>query len=173
MAYVNCLHEDNIKICYQKVKSTVKSPELSDINPATITLRAKENFSFEKNKYAKAYTGLIMDLPTRCKGVVSPLSLRENETIGDLLIYQSMQVIEPGYRQEIAVELFNRTKNPVIIEKDTPIGYLTVSLKPQDGCKHRVTNKFNIHLEEVNDMTDLSYLPVRNSGEISLSEIMI
>ena len=174
MAYLNQINKEIVKIRYQKLSTEAAAPEISGIHPATITLRAKETFNIENGRYAKAYTGLVLSLPKGYRGTISPLPLRENEAIGDLLIYQSMQVIKPIHLQEISVELFNRTKTRVIIEKGTPIGYLSVILKPRyRNQQPKIIKELEILLEEVSDMVDTSSMSILYSGELSLSEIMI
>ena len=68
----------NVKIQFQKLSPSVLAPELAAGQSSMIVLKAKESFSIEKNKYAKAYTGLILNLPRGGCGVVSPLPLKES-----------------------------------------------------------------------------------------------
>ena len=157
----------NVKIQFQKLSPSVLAPELAAGQSSMIVLKAKESFSIEKNKYAKAYTGLILNLPRGGCGVVSPLPLKESDRFAEILLYQAMEVIKLGHFHEVSVEIFNGTKTQILVEKGTPIGCLSINFQSQGR------RKLKIHLEEVSGIIDPAALPVQNSRELLINEFMI
>ena len=170
MAFSNQSNITKVTINYQKLSPSASAPELKTDEPTCIILRAKETFSFGKNRYAKAYAGLVLGVPKGYCGIISPLPMQDNGIFGDSLLYEPMHVIKPSNSHEISVELFNKMKAQTIIEKGTPIAYLSLHKEHSYRCQGR-KQQVEVHLKEVTGLVNPVSVPLRSSGEISPSEL--
>ena len=98
-------------------------PQYAHEGDAGLDLRAVEGFTLAEHESAMVRTGLRVEIPTGCVGLVFPRSGLGSKGI---TVRNAVGVIDSGYRGEVMVALWNTTEEVWKFDKGDRIAQLVV-----------------------------------------------
>lgn len=91
---------------------------------AGLDLRIKHNVTLEPNQRANVGTGIAVEIPSGCVGLVFPRS--GLATKHGITLSNSVGVIDSGYRGEIGASLINTSNETITLDAGTRVCQLVV-----------------------------------------------
>lgn len=107
-----------------KVNDGMQVPQYAHEGDAGLDLRITETVTLEPAKKVVVGTGLAVEIPTGCVGLVFPRSGLASKY--GITLANSVGVIDSGYRGEIAAALVNAGRDTVTLEAGERVCQLVV-----------------------------------------------
>lgn len=107
-----------------KVEEGIELPRYAHEGDAGLDLRIKEDVTLEPGQRMLVGTGVAVELPPGCVGLVFPRSGLASKS--GITLSNAVGVIDSGYRGEIHVALLNVSDETVTLEAGTRVAQMVV-----------------------------------------------
>ncbi len=107
-----------------KVEEGIEPPRYAHEGDAGLDLRIKEDVTLEPGQRMLVGTGVAVELPPGCVGLVFPRSGLASKS--GITLSNAVGVIDSGYRGEIHVALLNVSDETVTLEAGTRVAQMVV-----------------------------------------------
>ena len=123
-----------ITIKIKKLKEDAKVPSYAHPGDAAMDIFASETVELKPGEQAAISTGVAMEIPFGCVGLVwdkSGLAINNGlKTLGG--------VIDAGYRGEIKIGMINLSKNPYTLEKGNKVAQIIIQKREEAALEEVV-----------------------------------
>ena len=107
-----------------RISEGVDVPAYAHEGDAGLDLRIKHDITLEPNQRMNVGTGVAVEIPTGCVGLVFPRSGLATKL--GITLSNSVGVIDSGYRGEIGASLINKSDETITLDAGTRVCQLVV-----------------------------------------------